>query len=65
MRFSRIVPVLPLATAFVITEPEVFSNIEKSGKQLVDKAHTVIDNAQNVLDDAFSKVKDGAKDAYS
>jgi len=67
MRFSRIVPVLPLATAFVITEPEVFSNIniEKSGKQLVDGAHNVFDNAQSVLDDAFRKVKDGAKDVYS
>jgi uncharacterized surface protein with fasciclin (FAS1) repeats len=65
MRFSRIVPVLPLATAFVITEPEVFSTIEKSGKQLADNAHTVFDDAQNVLDDAFNKVKDGAKDVYS
>jgi uncharacterized surface protein with fasciclin (FAS1) repeats len=65
MRFSRVVPVLPLATAFVITEPQVFSTIEKSGKQLVDNAHAVFDNAQNVLDDAFSKVKDGAKDVYS
>ncbi|KAI4646333.1 uncharacterized protein J4E78_009255 [Alternaria triticimaculans] len=67
MRFSRVVPVLPLATAFVITEPEVFSNIniEKSGKQLVDGAHNVFDNAQSVLDDAFSKVKNGAKDVYS
>ena len=63
MRFSRVVSVLPLATAFVITEPEVFSNIniEKSGKQLVDGAQNVFDNAQSVLDDAFSKVKDGAK----
>jgi uncharacterized surface protein with fasciclin (FAS1) repeats len=65
MRFTRIVPVLPLATALVITEPEVFQNLEKSGRQLVDNAHNVFDNAQNVLDDAFNKVKDGAKDVYS
>ena len=67
MRFLRVVPALPLATAFVITEPEVFSNIniEKSGKSLVDNAHTVLDNAQNVIDDAFSKIKDSAKDVYS
>jgi uncharacterized surface protein with fasciclin (FAS1) repeats len=58
MRFSRVVPLLPLATAFVIPEPDVFSKIEKSGRELVD-------NAQSVLDDAFSKVKDGAKDVYS
>ncbi|KNG50253.1 fasciclin domain family protein [Stemphylium lycopersici] len=65
MRFSRVVPVLPLASALVITEPEVFSNIEKSGRQLIDNAHNAFDNAQSVLDDAFNKVKDGAKDAYS
>jgi uncharacterized surface protein with fasciclin (FAS1) repeats len=65
MRFSRIVPVLPLATAFVITESEVFQNIEKSGRELVDNTHSVFGNAQNVLDDAFSKVKDSTKDVYS
>ena len=65
MRFSRVVPVLPLATAFVITESEVFQNIEKSGRELVDNAHSVLGNAQNVLDDAFSKVKDSTKDVYS
>lgn len=69
MRFSRIVPVLPLATALVITEAEVFQNLEKnverSGRKLVDDAHHAIDNAQSLLDNAFSKVKDSAKDAYS
>ncbi|KAF1940670.1 FAS1 domain-containing protein [Clathrospora elynae] len=65
MRFTRIVPVLPLATAFVITEPVVFQNLERSGRQLVDNAQNAFDNAQNVLDDAFSKAKDGAKDVYS
>jgi uncharacterized surface protein with fasciclin (FAS1) repeats len=58
MRFSRVVPLLPLASAFVLPEPEVFSKLEKSGKQLAD-------NAQNVLDDAFRNLKDGAKDTYS
>lgn len=58
MRFSRVVPLLPLASAFVITETEVFQNLEKSGKQ-------ILGTAQNVLDDAFSKVKDGANDLYS
>ncbi|KAF1835776.1 FAS1 domain-containing protein [Decorospora gaudefroyi] len=65
MRFTRIVPALPLAAALVITEPEVFQNLEKSGRHLVDNAQSAFDNAQNVLDDAFSKVKDGAKDAYN
>jgi uncharacterized surface protein with fasciclin (FAS1) repeats len=54
-----------LATALVITEPEVFQNLEKSGRQLVDNAHNVFDNAQSALDNAFSKVKDNAKDVYS
>ena len=58
MRFTRIVPLLPLASALVITDAEVFQNIEKSGKRLID-------NAQNVLDDAFGLVKEGAKDVYS
>lgn len=58
MRFSQILPLLPLASAFVLPEPEVFSKIEVSGKQLVD-------NAQSVLDDAFRNLKDGAKDTYS
>jgi uncharacterized surface protein with fasciclin (FAS1) repeats len=57
MRFTRIVPLLPLASALVITDASVFQDLEKSGKQLID-------NAQSVLDDAFSKVKDGAKDVY-
>jgi len=57
MRFTRIIPLLPLASALVITDASVFQDLEKSGKQLID-------NAQNVLDDAFSKVKDGAKDVY-
>lgn len=57
MRFTRIVPLLPLASALVITDASVFQDLEKSGKQLIN-------NAQNVLDDAFSKVKDGAKDVY-
>ncbi|KAF1851779.1 FAS1 domain-containing protein [Cucurbitaria berberidis CBS 394.84] len=65
MRFTRIVPLLPLASAFVITDAEVFQNLEKSGKSLVDNAQTVLDNTQNVLDDAFGRVKDGAKDLYS
>lgn len=55
MRVSRIVPFLPLASALVITDAQVFQDLEKSGKQ-------IIDNTQSVLDDAFSKVKDASKD---
>ncbi|KAF2131138.1 FAS1 domain-containing protein [Dothidotthia symphoricarpi CBS 119687] len=68
MRFARVVPFIPLASAFVITEAEVFEKIDKldrPGRQVVDNARHVLDNAQNVLDDAFSKVKHGASDAYS
>ncbi|KAJ4369114.1 hypothetical protein N0V83_006198 [Neocucurbitaria cava] len=65
MRFTRIVPLLPLASALVITEAEVFQNLELSGKRVVDNAQSVLDNAQNVLDDAFGRVKESANDAYS
>lgn len=58
MRFSNIVPLLPLASALVITDASVFQDLEESGKQ-------VIGNAQSVLDNAFHKVKDNAKDLYS
>ncbi|KAL6705501.1 hypothetical protein ACN47E_006617 [Coniothyrium glycines] len=58
MRFTRVIPLLPLASALVITDASVFQDLEKSGKQLID-------NAQNVLDVAFGKVKDNAKDIYS
>lgn len=65
MRFLRIAPFLPLASALVITDAEVFQNIETSER-------SIIDNAQNVLDDAFGKahnvydkVNDEAKNVYS
>lgn len=58
MRFTRIVPLLPLASALVITDASVFQDLEKSGKRLVD-------NAQGVLDDAIHHLKDNAKDIYS
>src|SRR4051812_29640110 len=67
MRFSRVVPVLPLAAAFVITEPSRFENleIEQVARPYVDKAQNVFNDAQSVLDNAFDKVKKGANDVYS
>jgi hypothetical protein len=67
MRFARVVPLLPLASALVITDPEVFQNIniEKSSRTLADKAQNVFDGALNKVDDAFGKVKDEAKNIYS
>ncbi|KAL7773708.1 hypothetical protein CFE70_003675 [Pyrenophora teres f. teres 0-1] len=67
MRFSRVVPVLPLAAAFVITEPSRFESleIEKIGRPYVDKAQNVFDDAKTILDDTFDKVKKGANDVYS
>ncbi|CAO2651200.1 Nn.00g094970.m01.CDS01 [Neocucurbitaria sp. VM-36] len=64
MRFTRIVPLLPLASALVITEAEVFQNLEKSGKRVIDNAQSVFDTAQSALDDAFGKVKESAQDVY-
>jgi hypothetical protein len=74
MRFSRVVPLLPLASAFVITEPHVFENIqiEKNERSIIDNAQNVIDDAKNAIDGAFDKahdvydkVKDEAKTIYS
>ncbi|KAF2830066.1 FAS1 domain-containing protein [Ophiobolus disseminans] len=67
MRFSRIAPILPLASAFVITEPELFRNIkiEKSGKSIIDNAQNVLDDAFGKANDAYNKVKDEAKNIYS
>lgn len=65
MRFARVVPLLPLASAFVITNTEVFQNLEKSGRQLIGDAQNVLDDAFGKVDDTFGKVKDSAKDIYS
>jgi hypothetical protein len=66
MRFSRVVPLLPLASALVITEPEVFENIkiEKHGKSLVDNAQNVLDDVFGKANEAFDRVKDEAKNIY-
>lgn len=53
---------LPFASAFVITEADVFENIDKSGRDIIDKTRTVFENTQHVLDDAFAKAVDGVKD---
>jgi len=65
MRFSRVVPLLPLASALVITDAEVFQNIEKSGKSIIDNAQGVLDDAFGKAHDAYNKVKDEAKNIYS
>jgi uncharacterized surface protein with fasciclin (FAS1) repeats len=68
MRFSRVVPFIPLATALVITEAEVFENIDKSNRHVENaklSGKELLDNAQNVLDDALNEVKDSAQDIYS
>jgi uncharacterized surface protein with fasciclin (FAS1) repeats len=65
MRFSRIVPLLPLASALVITDTEVFQNIEKSGKSIIDNAQSVLDDAFGKANEAYDRVKDEAKTIYS
>lgn len=67
MRFARVIPLLPLASALVITDAEVFQNIEAEnrGKSILDNAQSVIDDAFGKANDAFSKVKDEAKNIYS
>lgn len=68
MRFARVVPLLPLASALVITDAEVFQNIEKienRGKSILDNAQSVLDDAFGKANDAYGKVKDEAKNIYS
>lgn len=67
MRFSRVVPLLPLASALVITEPEVFQNIkiEKTSKSIIDNAQNILDDAFGKAHEAYDKVKDEAKNIYS
>lgn len=65
MKFSQVLPLLPLASAFVITETDVFENIEKTGREVADKTHNIFDKTQHVLDDAFNKAFDSVKDVGS
>ncbi|KAL1605270.1 hypothetical protein SLS60_004817 [Paraconiothyrium brasiliense] len=55
MKFSQVLPLLPLASAFVITETDVFQNIEKAGRDVVDQTQSAFKKTQHVLDDAFAK----------
>jgi uncharacterized surface protein with fasciclin (FAS1) repeats len=77
MRFTRALPLLPVASAFVITEADVFEKIEKVERHIVDAAKNAVDGtpvqnvleqSQNVLGDAFAKAVDSVKnvgaDAY-
>lgn len=64
MRFSRVVPLLPLASALVITDAEVFQNIEKSGKSIIDNAQGVLDDAFGKATETYGKVKEEAKNIY-
>lgn len=63
MRVARILPFVTLASAFVITESEVFEKIEKSGRQLLDKAQNVIDDVHDTLGDVFGQAVETAKHA--
>jgi hypothetical protein len=65
MRFSRVVPLLPLASALVITDAEVFQNIEKTERSVLDKAQNVLDGAFDKAHDVYDRVKDEAKNVYS
>lgn len=68
MRFSRVVPFIPLASALVITETEVFERLPKSNRHIENAklaGKELLDNAQDILDDTFSKVKESAQDIYS
>jgi len=55
MRFTQILPLLPVASAWVITEAEVFEKIENTGKASQQFLESAFESTQNVLDDAIGK----------
>lgn len=68
MRFSRVVPFIPLASALVITEAEVFDKLPKSNRHIENaklSGKDLLNNAQDILDDTYNRVKESAQDAYS
>ncbi|KAH8730510.1 FAS1 domain-containing protein [Phaeosphaeriaceae sp. PMI808] len=65
MRLTRIVPLLPLASALVITDTDVFQNVEKSGRSIIDNAQSVLDDAIGKAHQTYDKMKDEAKSMYS
>jgi len=68
MRFSRVVPFIPLASALVITEAEVFEKLPKSNRHIENaklSGKELLDSAQDILDDTYNRVKESAQDVYS
>jgi uncharacterized surface protein with fasciclin (FAS1) repeats len=63
MKFNQVLPLLPLASAFVITKTDVFQNIEKTGRDVIDQTHSAFERTQHVLDDAFAKALESVKEA--
>jgi len=69
MRFTRALPIVPVAaTAFVITDANVFERIERSGRRLVDQSRGVVEasrevyhNTQTVLDAAVDNALAGVR----
>jgi hypothetical protein len=47
MRFTSALAVLPLASAFVIHDAELFANIEKSGRRVMDQGQSVIEDVES------------------
>jgi uncharacterized surface protein with fasciclin (FAS1) repeats len=63
-----VVPFIPLASALVITEAEVFEKLPKSNRHIQNaklSGKELLDNAQDILDDTYNKVKESAQDVYS
>ncbi|KAF3043860.1 hypothetical protein E8E11_001154 [Didymella keratinophila] len=68
MRFSLVVPFIPLASALVITEAEVFEKLPKSNRHIENaklSGKELLDNAQDIFDDTYNRVKESAQDVYS
>ncbi|KAF9737868.1 hypothetical protein PMIN06_004295 [Paraphaeosphaeria minitans] len=62
MRITQVLTLLPLASAFVITETDVFQNIDKTERKVIDQTRGVFEKTQHVFDDAFAKAIESVKE---
>ena len=64
MRLGQVLPLLPLASAFVVTEAGVWEDIEKGAKDVADRTQTLLGQTGDAFARAFDGVKDISDHAY-
>jgi len=61
MKFSQTLPLLPLTSAFLIPNADVFEDIEKTGRKIVDHTQIGFERVHHNLGDKFAKSIDNVK----